>query len=201
MKFQREYKFGGDKMRMKKLHIDQYIQNLLMDKNFFKDEYRKFLENNDSIQNITGNASSDSLYELIKKAKRNKKYQDMLVDVLYYVDKDSITEDNFRLLTKFSKLRRNTFLASIAHTDLAFYQMVEINRLSGEYEAFTWLFDKICCNDIFTEEDMRCLLRENKFVTIYGVEMCIEMALKKYGNSKKIEIAEKMKNANKRGKG
>lgn len=171
------------------LHINDYISNLLENRHFRNAEYQKLIENSYLLHNVTGNISPGTLCKLIKRAKWNKKYRDVLIAVLYHVDQDSVTNYNFNLLTKFRKHRRNTFLSIIAHANLSFYQMSAINRICGEYEAFSWLFDKICSAEMFSETDMLTLLQENKAVTSYGIQSCIEAALIRYGNIKKIDIA------------
>ena len=169
--------------------IDEYMQNLLDSRSFRNDEYRKFVKNSYIIQGVYGNASPDKLCAFIRLARKNRKLQEMLTDLLHYIDKRSITHENFRLLNKFSKRTRDTYLSCIAHSELAFYQMMEINKVSGEFEAFAWLFDKICCNDTFNEEDMLRILEDNKAITEYGIQSCIDLIVKEYGNSRKLDVA------------
>ena len=176
-------------MNVKELHVDTYVHKLLTNKQFMHKEYRKYVKNGYTIQNLTGNVSPSALYELIKRAKWSRKYQGLLADILFYADKESITNYNFELLTKFGKRRRLTYLSAITHANLSFYQMSMINKISGEFEAFAWLFDRICCNDIFSEEDMGYLLRDNKSVTTYGIQACIESAIQMHGDQKKIDVA------------
>ena len=67
--------------------------------------------------------------------------------------------------------------------------MADINRMCGDFEAFAWLFDTICCHNIFCEEDMLRILKDNKAVTSYGIQVCIDLAHQKYGQSKKLDVA------------
>ena len=44
---------------------------------------------------------------------------------------------------------------------------------------------------IFTKEDMLQILKENRYIRSSGIETCIEFVRSRYGNSSKLEIAEK----------
>ena len=171
------------------MHIDKYIALLLSDKHFLNNEYKKYLNNGCIICNITGNVSANVLQATIRKAMINKKMYDMLADILYHVDNNSITHENFCLILKFRGKRKKTYLSNIAHANLAFYQMQIINRTAGSFEAFAWLFDIMCKYDFFTTEDVISILSDNTVITQYGIQSCIDSALQNYGESKKIEIA------------
>ena len=172
-----------------RMPVDEYIHGLISDQKFRNNEYRKLIKNGYDIDSIEGNASPDVLGALIQKAKRNKHLQDLLVGLLPYTDENSITEYNFSLLCSFRKRTRNAFLSQITHSQLSFCQMADINRLCGDFEAFAWLFDTICCHNIFCEEDMLRILKDNNAVTSYGIQVCIDLAHQKHGQSRKLEIA------------
>lgn len=176
-------------MNPKSMHIDEYAVSLLIDKAYRNSEYDKFVENCYSIQNVDGNINPDILNKVIRMAKWNRKLRSMLTDVLCYTDGNSITSDNFQLLLHFSHKYRNTYLEAITHAKLAFCQMQVVNRLTSSYEAFAWLFDQICENDFFREEDMLCLLKETSDISICGIRYCIDSAIEKFGESSKIDIA------------
>ena len=118
----------------------------------------------------------------------------MLSDLLLYADKKSITDENFKLILKFSSRYRTTFLSSLGHLDLSFYQMQILNRYPLSFEAFSWLFNNICHYDIFSDGDMLQILRENTSVRSVAIDTCINLARKEYGESSKIEIAIKWNN-------
>ena len=171
------------------LHINEYVSRLLSNRNFFASEYKKYIENCYVLQNVTGDIAPEILKALICKAKRNGKARKLLSGVLCFVDKKSITDENFRLLLSFRGQSKITFLSNIAHAELAFYQMQILNRFPLSFEAFAWLFNHISEYDFFSEEDMLQILRENADVTDIGIRMCIDSAVKKYGTSNKIDVA------------
>ena len=172
-----------------KIHVNAYASRLLSDRHFCNLEYHRFSENCYSINNIYGNIAPNILNCVIRRAKWNKKIRRFLSDILLYVDQNSISDRNFRLLMQFRGRCRNTFLANIAHADLAFYQMQIINRYSGAFEAFGWLFNHICQHDCFNEEDMLHILKDNVHITAIGVQSCIDSAVEAYGMSAKLNIA------------
>lgn len=181
---------NGGIMVENKTNVNEYILHLLSNKQFCVSEYSKYIENGYYIENIDGIVTAELLSKLIRQAKRNKKIRALLSDLLYYVDEKSLTNSNFVLLCKFPKRLRVTYLDNIAHNKLSFYQMQILNRYPS-FEAFSWLFDNICKYDIFTDEDMLQILRENHYIRSAGIGDCIKLALDKYGNSSKLEIAEK----------
>ena len=171
------------------MHIDEYVSRLLSDRKYFDREYEKYIDNCYTIHNVEGNIAPEALNALISKAKCNRKVRKILSGVLCFVDKRSISDENFRLLLSFRGSCRVTFLSNIAHADLAFYQMQILNQFPLSFEAFAWLFDHISKYDFFSEEDMLQILRENSDVTDAGIRMCIDSALEKYGASNKIDVA------------
>ena len=172
-------------------HIDAYVALLLSNRRFLNAEYRKFVDNCYILENIDGDIDPDILNKVIRKAKWNPKLRSMLTGILWYVDGNSITNENFRLLLQFPRRKRNTYLGAISHANLAFYQMLTINKVSSPFEAFAWLFDRICENRFFSEADMLQILNDASDITVYGIQNCIDIMRKKYGDSPKLEIAEK----------
>ncbi len=169
--------------------INDYIANLLQDGRFLKKEYVSFVNNTYSIDDVEGVVSANVLNKVILNARKSKMIRDMLVDILLYSDKRSITDENFSLLMRFNKRIRNNYISSLAHCDLSFYQMYYINQLWSEYESFAWLFDHMCNYDGFTVYDIENLIRESCHVTKHGVESCIKYAAEKYGFTEKIKVA------------
>ena len=172
-----------------KINVNNYAIKLINDKNFCKLEYRKYIQNDFSFQNIVGIINANVLQKVINKAKRNKRVRLMLSDLLLYADKNSITDENFQLILRFSNRYRTTYLSCLGHLNLSFYQMQILNRCPLSLEAFSWLFDNICHYDIFSDEDMLQILRENSDIKSIAIDHCIDIAQKKYGSSSKIEIA------------
>ncbi len=179
----------------KKTDVNSYAIKLMNDKNFCKSEYKKYIQNDFSLQNIVGIINANVLQNVIRKAKRKKQVRLMLSDLLLYADKNSITDKNFQLILKFSNRYRTTYLSCLGHLNLSFYQMQILNRYPLSLEAFSWLFDNICHYDIFSDEDMLQILRENSDIKSIAIDHCIEMAQKTYGLSSKIETAIKWNNS------
>lgn len=171
------------------MDINDWTNRILYDKLFCKSEYKKFVDHDYSIDNVSGFIASNTLYRVICKAKRKKIYRDFLSDILFYTNADSMTDLNFRLLLKFPKKYKKTYLSCIGHSALSFYQMQILNKESLSLEAFSWLFDHICHYSFFSNEDMLQILRENSDIRSIAIDNCIEMAKNKYGSSSKLDIA------------
>ena len=172
------------------IHVDEYVDKLINNRRFRNSEYRKYIQDYE-IKDVFGDVSSQSLGRMIEEAKRNRKIRSMLAGVLNHVDSHSITYRNFAELCKFPYRIKKIYLSNMVHTELAYYQMSVINEVCGEYESFAWLFDKICCNEMFNEQDMLQLLNENQSVTHYGIQACIDSVLSQYGVSDKVNVAQK----------
>lgn len=176
-------------MKNERIHIDDYATTLLSDRGFRNIEYRKYVENCYILQNVEGNINPDVLTAVIRKAKWNRKVRSMLVDLLSYVNKNSISDENFRMLLCFSRKKRNSYLEAIGHADLAFVQMQIIAKTTSSFEAFAWLFDQICKYDCFKAEDMLKLLKDSSDISIFGVQSCIDLACANDTNISKLRVA------------
>lgn len=188
MILQREYKHGGF-MEVELMDINDYVVKLLNNRIFRKNEIRKFVANDYTIEDIDGIIGADLLYEVISKAKRNKELRMLLPEILGYIKSESMSDKNFIALLSFSKKYRETYLSCIGHTELSFYQMQKLNEYPLGLEAFSWLFDKICKYDIFTNFDMLHILSCNPDVKPIAIKHFIEQAQQKYGDSTKLNVA------------
>lgn len=177
-------------MSKESVDIDTYVELLISDRKYLAKEYRKYVDNCYIIQDVKGDISNNVLIGVIKKAFWNRKLRAMLDGILWHTNKNSITDEVFRLILKFPYKQRNTFLETIVHNNLAFYQFQLIYKMTSCWEAFAWLFYKICEYDFFQEEDMLQLLRENKDITYYGIQDCIDWAKKKGCSNTKLELAQ-----------
>lgn len=176
--------------RTELLDVNYFAERILNDRYFRNQAYFEFIANNYGIDNVFGHVDPKILNRLIKRAKWNHKIRDMLTDILLYVDASSMTDENFRMLLRFPYKCRRTYLSNICHGELSFYQMKILNQTPLAMEAFIWLFDKICCYDCFTHEDLLCILRENPDVRPIVIRDCISSAIKEYGQSQKIQVAQ-----------
>ena len=176
--------------KIKTVDVNDFVEMLLSSRDFCNQAYLEYKINDNGIDNISGCIDSKVLNRAIRCAKRNRKIRKMLSDILLYVNALSMTEENFQMLLRFPYKCRSTYLSNICHAELSFYQMKKLNRYPLALEAFTWLFDKICCHDCFNREDMLCILRENPDVKPIVIRDCISSAIKKYGESEKIRVAQ-----------
>ncbi len=172
------------------IDINCIVEKLLINRSFRNKLYLEYKANNYSLIDVSGYINSNILKRAIKFAKRNRKVRNMLSDILFFVNASSITDENFRMLLRFPYKCRYTYLSNICHAELSFYQMKILNRYPLTLEAFTWLFDKTCYYDCFTSEDMLCILRENPDVRPVVISDCILDAIRKYGHSEKISVAQ-----------
>ncbi len=176
--------------------INTYAQRLLNDKDFLKESHAEYMEHDYSIPNVCGTISADNLHHIIRAAHKNKMLQDLLTDILSYADGQSITDENFRSLLGLKSKLQSTYFSVLAHLDLAFYQLQILNRYPQSYEAFSALFQMICENECFHDEDMKQLLRENNDVTTYGIRSCIDIADQKKLDNSKVKIAKEWVHGN-----
>lgn len=172
------------------MDINAFAKKIAVDKQFRNEEYHKFINNCYILNDVNGNIQASVLTEIIYVAKRNRRVRSLLSGILWFTNKDSISDENFQLLLTFSEKVRSRLLLPVSHLNLSFSQLQIINRLSGDYEAFAQLFDIICKNDCFDDVDMLHLLRETKDgdITATGILYCVDAAIMKYGeNIKTVE--------------
>ena len=174
----------------KKLSADEFAQKLLNDRTFRKDAYQAFYDRCYQLPELDGVLSSDVLHQLIRKAKTSRTLQSMLAELLYLVDADSVTDENFRQLLHFPGKMRNTYLSALGHSELAFYQMLELNRHPLSLEAFSYLLDVICTDASFTTGDLIHVLRENKDVRVIVLRDFIAQVQENAENEDKLRIIE-----------
>lgn len=180
-------------MYNEKKYIDSFVIRLIKDKQFRKQIYHMFILNSYelSVSDDYNCISPEVLRLTIQKARYNRIIRQMLPTILAFADNNSLTDENFRMLLRFRGKYRNTCLSVLGHLDdISFYQMCILNRYPLGYEVFCCLFDKICCYDWFTEQDMLRLLEENPDIRVCAIRDCIKFAKETYGNSKKLDIVE-----------
>lgn len=171
------------------MDINYYSLALIKSRKFFKSECRKYVDNSYSLEDMSGALAPDVLYQVLKAARKSRRLRTLLPELLWYADANSMTDANFELILALPKLCRNNCIGTLGHQSLAFYQMQILNTYPQSYEAFSWLFDRICGFECFTEKDMLRLLERNCDTTIEGVEYCINYAADKYGESEKLKTA------------
>lgn len=177
-------------MGNEKIHVDMFADNILTNIQFRKQAYYRFVDDCYELENVIGVISAAKLKAVIQKAKWNRQIRILLTGLLAYSDASSISPQNFQLILNFPHKIKNTYLSVLCHLELPFFQMQELNRHPQAYEAFCWLFDKICCYDCFTPQDMMQILVENPDVRVSAIEVCIQAAQERYGKSDKIIAAE-----------
>ena len=190
------YRFLKDPVKylegMNNLHINDFANRLLVDRQYRKAAYKETLKNGNYIFDCTyGNIDPDILARIIHKARMNRKIKFFLSEILFYVNRSSISDANLTALLRFRKYRY-TYMSAISHSNLAFHQLQVINNQSKvPFEAFAKMFDYICEHSCFCEEDMIHFLEKTKKndITPRIVEICIDSAKEKYENSSKFTAA------------
>ena len=174
------------------LHINNFANRLLTDRQFRKTAYTDTVKNNAYIFDCTyGHIDPEILSRIIHKARTNRRIKFFLSDILFHVNRSSLSDANFKALLRFHKYRY-TYMSAISHSNLAFYQLQIINSQSKvPFEAFAKMFDFICEHSCFCEEDMIHFLEKTKEndITPRIIEMCIGSANEKYENSSKLAAA------------
>ena len=170
------------------MDINAFAKKIAVDKQFRNEEYHKFLNNCYILNEVSGNIQAPVLTKILYAAKQNRRVCSLLSGILWFSNKDSISDENFQLLLSFPEKERSRLLFPVSHLNLSFSQLQIINRLTGDYEAFAQLFDIICKNNCFNNVDMVQLLRENKNgdITAAGILGCVDAAIIKYGENDKI---------------
>lgn len=113
---------------------------------------------------FSGTLTEGNAFELIKRSRYQREITVILPHMLQFSDSRTISERVFSSLCRYLNKRcRNSSLVSIAHCPISFYQMQEICRRKICAEAFAALFDMYVANNIFTVDDLRKLVADNKW--------------------------------------
>ena len=136
-----------------------------------------------------GTLSANNLETLLKRARHSRKLRLMLPELLGYADARAINDANFKTILSFPKRDINNLAGALGHMDLAFYQMLALNKYPQSYETFSRLFDYVCKYDCFTEQDMRQILADNCDTMAAGFKYCIDCAEEKNAQSDKLKAA------------
>lgn len=180
------------------MDAQEYGRRLLEDRAFLQTEYKAYVDRCYMLPELTGSVSWETLAGLIRKAKWDRRIRWMLVELLWHIDARNLPDRLFRALMAFPKRTRRSYCATLAHLKLPFYQMWELNRHCSEFESFAWLVNRICESEMFAVEDLLQVLRESGQVTKHGMDVVLDLARKRYGDSEKLRAARewviKMKN-------
>ncbi len=147
-----------------KQNINEFLEQLLSDKVDSK-EYCGHLEDGMEYfeENYEGYLDGKKLSLLIDKAAEDKNLQFILTGLLYCSNKESITDEVFNKLLKFRPGLKKTYMGTLAHCDISFYQLMAINRMQICVEAFGWLMRHMYTSDAFSAEDMLRLLKDSEY--------------------------------------
>lgn len=180
---------NGGTMCSEQIHVDMFAEYILKNRKFRKQAYCHFVDNCYELENVIGVISATKLNSVIQKAKWSRQICILLTGLLAYADASSISPLNFQLILHFPYKIKSTYLSMLCHMELSFFQMQELNRHPLAYEAFCWLFDKICYYDCFTLQDMMQILKENPDASVSAIRVCIQTARESYGESDKLTAA------------
>lgn len=113
---------------------------------------------------FSGTLTEGNAFELIKRSRYQREITVILPHMLQFSDSRTISERVFSSLCRYPNKRcRNSSLVSIAHCPISFYQLQEICKRKICVEAFAALFDMYAANDIFTVDDLKRLVADNKW--------------------------------------
>lgn len=171
------------------MNAEAYGRRLLEDPAFLKREFTQYADRCYMLPELTGTISHETLAGLIRKARWSRKVRWMLAELLWHIDGTELSDGLFRALLAFPKRTRRNYCRTLAHLKLPFYQMWELNRHCSEFESFAWLVNRICENEMFAVEDMIQVLRESREVSGYGMNVVLDLARKRHGDSDKLTAA------------
>lgn len=118
----------------------------------------------DIFDTFSGTLTEGNAFKLIKRSRYQREITLILPHMLRFSDSHTISERVFSSLYRYpNKSRRNSLLVSIAHCPISFYQLQEICKQKICVEAFAALFDMYVANDVFTVDDLKKLVADNKW--------------------------------------
>lgn len=118
----------------------------------------------DIFDTLSGTLTEGNAFKLIKRSRYQSEITLILPHMLKFSDSHTISERVFSSLCRYPNKRcRNSLLISIAHCPISFYQLQEICRRKICVEAFAALLDMYAANDIFTVDDLKKLVADNKW--------------------------------------
>lgn len=106
------------------MDINEFAEKIAVDKRFRNIEYHKFINNCYILNDVNGNIQASVLTEIIYVAKRNRRVRSLLSGILWFTNKDSISDENFQLLLTFSEKVRSQLLLPVSHK----YQNISVRR-------------------------------------------------------------------------
>ena len=171
------------------MNANEYALGLLADREFLRNEYKAYVSRCYMVPELTGTISWDALAGLIRRARWDKRVRWMLSELLWHIDGQRLPDELFRALLAFPKRTRRNYCGTLAHLKLPFYQMWELNRHCSEFESFSWLVNRICESEMFAVEDLLQVLRESGQVTKDGMDVVLDLARKRHGDSEKLRAA------------
>ncbi len=169
--------------------INRYVRELIRNRKFKRQEYRKFYDNDYEFSFLIGKLESSTAVVLLKKAHKDRKLRCMAHSLLCFCDADTVNLDLLNLIDRFPHRTRYSYYSALVHCPLTFTQFWCINE-RVDTEGFDDLVAMICENDIFTENDMRMLIESSKG-TKDRMKSSIDYAESCYGCIPKIEAARK----------
>ena len=179
------------------MDANAYAGRLLEDRAFLKAEFGRYVDRCYQLPELEGVLSQETLAGLVQRARWSKKLRWMLSELLWHIDGQKLPDELFRALMAFPKRTCRNYCATLAHLKLPFYQMWELNRHCSEFESFAWLVNRICEHEMFTVEDLLQVLRESAEVTRYGMDVVLDLARKRHGDSDKLAAAREWVEKNK----
>lgn len=166
-------------------NVNNFIIQILSSKFLCKD-FCEIVEDDDSYiyNNYEGNIEEKHLIDLIERSKKDLCYERFLSALTVCLRKEDVTQKVFDLLLSFNGRFRESILIGLAHCNLSYYQLIELNKLHID-EALSQLLEICIKFDCFSQYDLFDIMQEWKNTP---PKYIIEYILENYGKTKKGEL-------------
>lgn len=152
--------------------------------------YLKMKEDYDYFEkNCYGKLNNKILSKLLDMSLDDQYLQEILSLVLYFCDKNSISDENFNKLIHYPGKIKKTYLIALSHCELSLYQLNYLNNKNISTEAFCQMLYIIFMNTCFTENDLLYFLKTSKFnYDVFSLQVETLLKEKNTINYEKIEV-------------
>lgn len=141
--------------------LNQIIEDIMENENLCKEYSEKFTSGSEIV--FSHNVATDEklLIRLINESGRRRALAQFLSDIIIYFNKIDITNKVFDRLINYKGSFRKSILIGLAHCDLSFYQLCELNKLNIDGNPFCRLLKIYVTNDIFSQYDLKKFIDDN----------------------------------------
>lgn len=171
-------------------NIVDVVDKILFEDTFLNDIYNQYCDNPDIFElSFNGRIDADRFEQLVSLARKNFKLACLLDPLIAnYADAESITDSIFRQLLSFPKKYRNNYAISMAHRQLSYYQLYELNSMHICTEAFAQLIYMQCKYDCFSTEDVIKLLNNSHHISKELLGAFVDSIYLEMGDTPKVSV-------------